>query len=73
MNKNLNIKVITNTKKSEMREVMHNGTQKIALSAIPEKGKANKELIKFYKKKLGQNIKIVSGETNCYKKIEIIS
>jgi len=67
-----NIKVITNAPKSELREVMEDGTQKVALSAIPEKGKANKALIKFYKKQLGKNIKILSGETNCRKRIEIL-
>ncbi|HIQ57454.1 TPA: DUF167 domain-containing protein [Candidatus Gracilibacteria bacterium] len=73
MKKIINIKVVSNAQKSELREIMHDGTQKIALSAIPEKGKANKELIKFYKKTLGKKIKIISGETNCRKRIEIIS
>lgn len=69
----IKIKVIPNSKKTELREILPCGTQKIALCAIPEKGKANKELIKFYKKEFKQNIKIINGETNQYKTIEIIS
>lgn len=45
---------------------------KISLHAIPEKGKANKELIAFLSKSLKQSkssFKIVSGETDRNKKI----
>lgn len=52
----------------------YNGAIKIAVQAQPEKGKANEALIKFLAKTLGiskQNIKILSGETNQLKKIQI--
>ena len=45
---------------------------KITVVSVPEKGKANKELIKFLSKELGipkSDIEIVSGETGHFKKI----
>lgn len=47
---------------------------KIGVVSVPEKGKANKELIAFLAKKLGiakSDFCIVSGETDRYKKILI--
>lgn len=47
---------------------------KITLRAIPEKGKANQELIAFLSKILHLNkssITIISGETDRYKKLQI--
>ena len=47
---------------------------KINLNAVPEKGKANQELIKFLSKYLHLNkssFSILSGETDRYKKILI--
>ncbi|MBA7589944.1 hypothetical protein ES708_32043 [subsurface metagenome] len=49
---------------------------KIKLAAVPEKGKANKELIKFISSKTGipkKNIKIIAGEKSIYKEISIKS
>ncbi|KKP38098.1 MAG: hypothetical protein UR28_C0022G0020 [Candidatus Peregrinibacteria bacterium GW2011_GWF2_33_10] len=49
---------------------------KIRLKAVPEKGKANKELIKFLSKELHiskSNISIISGETDTLKLIKISS
>lgn len=47
---------------------------KISVISVPEKGKANKELIKFLSKELGvskSDIEIISGETGHFKKIII--
>jgi len=47
---------------------------KIRITGPPEKGKANKELIKFISKKLEipkKNIKIISGEKSQLKILEI--
>jgi uncharacterized protein len=47
---------------------------KIRISSPPEKGKANKELIKFIAEKLEipkKNIKIISGEKSHLKVLEI--
>ena len=49
---------------------------KIKLAAVPEKGRANKELIKFISGKTGipkKNIKIIAGEKSIYKEISIKS
>ena len=48
---------------------------KIRIASPPEKGKANRELIKFISEKLEipkKNIKIISGERSHYKVLEII-
>jgi len=48
---------------------------KIRISSPPEKGRANKELIKFISEKLGipkKYIKIISGNSSNLKEIEIV-
>jgi hypothetical protein len=45
---------------------------KVSLTAVPEKGKANKELIKFLSQTLDiskQSFTLITGETDRYKKI----
>ncbi|MCM1323569.1 MAG: DUF167 domain-containing protein [Acetobacter sp.] len=47
---------------------------KINLNAVPEKGKANQELIKFLSKLLKQSksaFTLISGETDRYKKLSL--
>lgn len=47
---------------------------KVALVSVPEKGKANQELIKFLAKQLNvskSSLDIISGETDRYKKIRL--
>ncbi|MDP3734405.1 MAG: DUF167 domain-containing protein [Nanoarchaeota archaeon] len=56
----LTIKVIPNAKIS--KAVMDNNPPKIYLQAVPEKNKANLELIKFFKKEFGVKVMIQSGE-----------
>ncbi len=49
---------------------------KIKLVAVPEKGKANKELLKFISHRIGipkKFIKIISGRESNYKEINITS
>jgi hypothetical protein len=74
----LRIKVIPKSPKNEITEIMrdHEGeeTIKIRLKAVPEKGKANAELIKFLSKELGiakDKISIISGKTEQLKLIKI--
>ncbi len=43
----ITVKVITNAPVSELRGTMADGVLKIAIAAVPEKGKANAELIRF--------------------------
>lgn len=54
------IKVIPNA--AESKAVLDNNVLKIYLRAVPEKNKANLELIKFFKKELGLKVLIKSGD-----------
>jgi uncharacterized protein (TIGR00251 family) len=74
----LRIKVIPKSHKTEFIETMIDGegeeTIKIRLKAVPEKGKANAELIKFLSKELNiakSEISIISGKTDQLKLIRL--
>ena len=40
--------------------------------ALPEKGKANLEIVKLFKKEYGRDVKIVSGKTSKRKLVRIL-
>ncbi len=65
----IEIKVITNAKRDEIRE--KDGRILVYLNEEPVRGKANKRLLKFIKKKTGYEIKILKGEYSNIKLIEI--
>jgi uncharacterized protein len=69
----INIKVITKAKENKIRETA--GGLRVYLTAVPEKGKANKAIVKLlaerYNKSKNQ-IEIISGEKSKNKKVEII-
>ena len=74
----LRIKVIPKSNKTEIAEIMIDGegeeTIKIRVKAVPEKGKANEELIKFLSKELEiarEKITIISGKADQLKLIKI--
>ncbi len=70
----LRIKVAPSMSNTCIKNIMEDDTIKINISAIPEKGKANKELIKFLSKEfnvLKENISIISGVSNKLKLIKI--
>ncbi|PIR55283.1 hypothetical protein COU74_01630 [Candidatus Peregrinibacteria bacterium CG10_big_fil_rev_8_21_14_0_10_36_19] len=70
----LRIKVIPKSSKNEVTEILDDDTIKIRIKAVPEKGKANEELIKFLSKELNiekSRIKILSGKTEQLKLIKI--
>jgi uncharacterized protein len=67
----LKIKVIPKSSKTEIVG-KENDEIKIRLAAIPDKGAANEELIRFLSKHLGiakTKIQIIHGETSRHKKI----
>lgn len=78
-----NIKVIPKSSKTEIIEPVHRSLGegekkdnylKIKLKAVPEKGRANTELIKFLSKHFKtpkSNINIIKGETGRNKIVEI--
>jgi len=55
----LKLKVIPNSSKLELVE--EEKGLKLYLQAVPDKNKANLELIKFFKKEFGMKVEIVSG------------
>lgn len=70
----LRIKVLAGAGKTEFIEEMADGTLKIAVKAVPEKGKANLELIRYLAKEAGtakSDIKIISGAGERLKLIKI--
>lgn len=72
----LAVKINSSAPRNEIKEVMEDGTVKINIFAPPEKGKANKELIKFLARELGMsknNVIITKGNRSEYKSIRIVS
>ncbi len=61
--------VVCNSKEAEIQEF--SGIYKVKLKSKAIKGKANKELIEFFKS-LGYLINIVKGEKSKHKLIEIL-
>ncbi|HLC98237.1 MAG TPA: DUF167 domain-containing protein [Candidatus Nanoarchaeia archaeon] len=68
-NGRLPLKIVPNAKKTLLKE--ENGTLKLYLHAPPEKDKANKELMAFFKKEYGLAVQIVSGMKSREKVVEI--
>ncbi|PID87595.1 hypothetical protein CSB07_00550 [Candidatus Gracilibacteria bacterium] len=70
----LKVKVITGASKTEFFDLLGNDIVKLRLTAIPEKGKANEQLIKFLSKELKirkNDIEIISGKTGRLKELKI--
>jgi uncharacterized protein len=66
----LRIKVIPNASRTELKEV--NGSLKLYLQAVPEKGKANQAVIKFFKKEYNLKVEIKSGSKSRDKVLRLI-
>ncbi len=70
----MRLKVLPGASKTKIRNIMEDETIKIDVAAVPEKGKANKELIGYLAKEFGvnkKNIKILSGISDRIKLIKI--
>lgn len=70
----LRIKVLPKSAKNEIVDIMDDETIKIRIKAPPEKGKANKELIKFLSRELDMptdQISIIAGKTEALKLIKL--
>ncbi len=70
-NNELKVKVTPNSSKTEIKSI-ENDFVKINIKAPPEKDKANKELIKFFKKHFKLSVKIKKGKISREKVLEII-
>lgn len=66
----LEVRVIPNSSRTELKE--ENGKLKLYLKSVPEKNKANSELVKFFKKNLGLKIEIISGKRSRGKVLKIL-
>jgi hypothetical protein len=70
----IRIKVIPKSSRTELVGYLPDGTWKVKIAAVPEKGKANRELVEFLAEKLGvakSRIRIVSGQTSPLKRIHV--
>jgi uncharacterized protein (TIGR00251 family) len=72
----LRIKVIPKSARNEVIEIMDDDTIKIRIKAVPEKGKANKELVSFLAQELKMpkdSFEIISGKHDPLKLVKISS
>ncbi len=68
------VKVIPKASRSEIVE-WENDELKVRLAAVPEKGEANAELIKYLARMLGvgkSKVQLIQGETSRHKRVCII-
>ncbi|MDO8656928.1 MAG: DUF167 domain-containing protein [Nanoarchaeota archaeon] len=70
-NKLVAVKVIPHAQQSKIIE--ENKVLKIYLTSIPDKNKANMELINFFKKEFKMRVRIKRGEKSREKVLEILS
>lgn len=70
----LAVKVTTRAARSEVIGVGEDGSLRVRIAAVPEKGKANEELRSLLSRYFGvskSNVELVSGETSTHKRIRI--
>ena len=68
----IRVKVIPKSPKTEFAEQMADGTYKVRVRAVPEKGAANEELCRFLRKTLeADEVTVVSGGRDRIKLIRI--
>ncbi len=64
------LRVVPHAQQTKLIE--ENGKLKLYLHALPQKGKANQELITFFKKEYRLRVEIVLGEHSRQKVVKII-
>jgi uncharacterized protein len=70
----LAVKVTPRASRSEITGFGEDGSLRVRIAAVPEKGKANEELRSLLSRYFGvarSNIQIVSGETASHKRVRI--
>ena len=67
----LTVKVIPKAARTELAGTNTSGMLRIRLKAVPEKGEANKELLRFLSKALRQQVRLIRGATSRTKTIVI--
>lgn len=69
----LSLKVTAGAPRSEVFDILADGTLKVRLQAAPEKGKANKALVTLLKKEFNAGVEILSGQTSAKKLVRLHS
>ncbi len=70
----LSVKVTPKSSRNEITGFLDDGTMKLKIAAVPEKGRANAEICDFLAGLFGipkRNVQIVRGETSALKQIVI--
>jgi uncharacterized protein len=70
----LSVKVTPKSSRNEVTGFLDDGTMKLKIAAVPEKGKANAEICDFLADQFGvsrRSVQIVRGETSPLKQIVI--
>lgn len=65
------VKVIPKSPKTEIVGELGDGTLKIRVAAVPEKGKANAELCAFLARETGGTVEVISGQTSALKLVRV--
>ena len=68
--KTFSLRVTPNSSRDDL--IVENSKFKLYLKTVPEKGKANQEVVKFFKKKFGLKVKIHSGHKSREKVLVIV-
>jgi hypothetical protein len=71
----LRVKVIPKSSRNEVAGYMADGTLKVKIAAVPEKGKANAMLCRFLAEYFGvpeRDVQILSGQTSPRKRVRIV-
>lgn len=72
-NKTLHVHVKPNAPKTQVIGLDENkNIVKIAVAAVPDKDKANRELVKFISRSLGKKVEIISGKRSREKMMRIV-
>ena len=71
----LSLKVIPKSARNEIAGFLEDGTMKLKVHAVPEKGRANAAICEFLAAEFGvgkRNVEIVRGETSAHKQVLIL-
>jgi len=70
----LDVKAVPRARSAEVSDVMANGALKVKVTAAPEKGRANEEVIAVLAAFLGlpkRNLEILAGHTSQQKRVKV--
>ena len=70
----LDVKVVPRSSRSEVSGAMSDGTLKVKVAAVPEKGKANEELCAVLARHFGvgaRDVEVIAGATSARKRVRI--